>query len=273
MKRYKSFLRAGLLDVFAYKFNVLSWMLVVASSLLCLFFLWVAVYRNSPQDIINGFRFQEIIAYTVIINIFSFTVNCSETQDMIMEDIHTGQIAMSLIKPISYRLRCLFTTFGKLIGNNLIFGIPALVIATVLLAGNHYIQIASAFIFCRNLVLFLISELLAVILLDTISYIFGIISFYTLAGFGLYQIKDVIINFLSGGLIPIAFFPKQMIGILNHMPFVGMAQNPTLIFLGKMSLSEALNSILLQIVWLVLLELFAKLFYLRAIRKVTIQGG
>ena len=196
-----------------------------------------------------------------------------ETQDVITDEIQNGQIAMSLIKPISYRLRFVFSTLGSLLASNLIVGFPLLITSTVVLTANGYMTIESPVNFAINIVFFFIAQIIAKMLFDVIDYIFGLIAFYTMASFGLNQIKEVITNFLSGMLIPIAFFPEWAAGIVNYLPFVGMAQNPTLIFLGKMSITEALFSIGLQIVWLILLETFAHFFYLKVIKIVTIQGG
>lgn len=272
-RRYNAFMKTGILNIFAYKFNIFSWLLVVASSLLCLFFLWAAVFNNSPVDVINGFTFNEIISYTIIVNIFGFTMGGGETTDVITDEIQNGQIAMSLIKPISYRLRFVFSTLGGLLASNLIVGFPLLIASTILLTVNGFMTIESPMKFIIMLIFFLIAQIIAKMLYDVIDYIFGIISFYTMAAFGLNQIKEVVTNFLSGMLIPIAFFPEWMANIINYLPFVGMAQNPALIYLGKMSVSEALFSIGLQILWLVILETFAHFFYLKAIKIVTIQGG
>lgn len=272
-RKYKAFLKTGLLNVFAYKFNIYSWLLVVASSLVCLFFLWKAVFQNSPTDIINGYTFKELISYTIIVNIFGFTIGGGETQDIISDEIQKGQIAMSLIKPISYRLRFVFSTLGSLIASNLIIGFPLLAISTALLGVNGYMEFPTPEKFILNLLFFLFAQVLAKLLIDSIDYIFGIVSFYTMASFGLMQIKEVVINFLSGILIPIAFFPGWAAKIVNFLPFVGMAQNPTLIYLGRISIFEALVSIGFQILWLILLETFAHFFFERAIKIVTIQGG
>lgn len=272
-KRYKAFMKTGILNVFAYKFNVFSWLLVVASSLLCLFFLWDAVFGNSLVPTINGFTFKEIISYTVIVNIFAFTMGGGETQDVITDEIQNGQIAMSLIKPISYRLRFVFSTLGSLIASDLIVGFPMLAIATVVLGTNGFMEIPSFGEFAVIILFFLIAQVLAKMLFDVIDYIFGLISFYTMASFGLFQIKQVLINFLSGTLIPIAFFPGVLGKIVNYLPFVGMAQNPSLIYLGRMNVGEAIWSIVFQLVWIIALEVFAHLFYQKAIKIVTIQGG
>lgn len=271
--RYNAFMKTGILNVFAYKFNVISWLLVSASSLLCLFFLWLAVFNNSPADVINGFTFKEIVAYTVIINIFAFTMGGGETQDVITDEIQNGQIAMSLIKPISYRIRFIFSTFGALIASDLIVGFPLLIISTIILTMKGYMTISSPLHFIIILIIFMISQVLAKWLYDVIDYIFGLISFYTMASFGLFQIKDTVINFLSGTLIPIAFFPEWAGKVVNYLPFVGMAQNPTMIYLGKMSISEAIVAILMQVIWIAGLEIFAYFFYQKAIKIVVIQGG
>lgn len=271
--KYQAFMKTGILNVFAYKFNVFSWLLVAASSLLCLFFLWMAVFDNSTTEVINGFTFKEIVAYTVIINIFGFTMGGGETQDVITDEIQNGQIAMSLIKPISYRIRFLFSTFGSLIASNLIVGFPLLIVATIILTVNGYMVIEGPKEFIIILVLFLIAQILAKWLYDVVDFIFGLIAFYTMASFGLFQIKDSLINFLAGMIIPIAFFPEWAAKIVNLLPFVGMAQNPTMIYLGRMGFSEALGVIGMQVIWIVALEVFAWLFYKKAIKIVVIQGG
>lgn len=271
--KYKAFMKTGILNVFAYKFNVFTWLLVSASSLLCLFFLWMAVFNNSTADVINGFTFKEIVAYTVIINIFAFTMGGGETQDVITDEIQNGQIAMSLIKPISYRIRFLFSTLGSLIASDLIVGFPLLIISTIVLTINGFMSIGSPIHFVMIIGFFLVAQLLAKWLYDVIDYIFGLISFYTMASFGLFQIKDTVVNFLAGTMIPIAFFPEWAGRIVNYLPFVGMAQNPTMIYLGRMNISEALVSILMQILWIFALEVFAHFFYQKAIKIVIIQGG
>lgn len=271
--KYKAFLKTGLLNVLAYKFNVFSWLFVSVASLVCLFFLWSAVYSNSPDAVINGFTFKEIVSYTVIVNIFGFVMGGGETQDIINDEIKNGTIAMSLIKPISYRLRFIFSSLGSLIASNVIIGIPLLVIATIILTANDFMKIESPGKFALFVMMFFVAQVLAKLLFDVIDYIFGLISFYTMASFGLFQIKEDVICFLSGVFIPIAFFPGWTEKLVNLLPFAGMAQNPTLIYLGRMSVVDALYSMGLQIIWLVILETFAYLFYQKAIKIVTIQGG
>ena len=97
--------------------------------------------------------------------------------------------------------------------------------------------------------------------------------FYTSAGWGLNSLKTTIISFLSGTLLPLAFFPAGLREIVKWMPFAGMSQNPVLILMMKYDLAESLRCIALSATWIVVLELFAKILFSHAVRKVTVHGG
>lgn len=275
-KRYKPFFRAGMLDLLAYKFNMFTWLLVSMLQVACIIFLWIAVYQNSPlgmDSIINGFTFKEMITYLVMINIFGFASFDGMTLWTINDEIKNGTISMSLTKPISYRLKLLFATLGATSANFVILGIPCFTIAYLVFGLIGFIQIPSIWIFLLHLLLFFIARLMAILISDVLNYIFGILCFYTSSGWGLNQIKDVVVNFLSGTLLPLSFFPGVFKDIVGFLPFSGMAQNPVLIMLMKVDLTESLKLIGLALVWVIVLEVFAKLLFLHASKKITVQGG
>ena len=124
-----------------------------------------------------------------------------------------------------------------------------------------------------NIFLFLVAQVLAILLMDSVNYICGILCFYTTASWGLNNLKNVIVSFLSGSLIPLAFFPGIFSDILSYSPFSGISQNPVLILMLKMDLISALKAIGLSLVWVIALELIAKLLFMKASKKITVQGG
>ena len=274
LKRYLPFFRAGAMDLMAFKFAVFSWVIVSIFQVACTIFLWLAVYQNSPDAVINGFTISEMITFQIFINIYTFVTFDNNTGYTINQEIKDGTIAMSFVKPISYRLRFIATNFGSVSMLMLIFGFPFLTIAYVVLGLLGYITInVSVGGFLLYILLFFVAQLLAILLNDAICYIFGILCFYTTAGFGLNQIKMVVVNFLSGTYVPIAFFPGIFKTIASYLPFAGMAQNPILILLMKVDYITALKYIGLSAIWVVILELFAKLLFTHASKKVTVQGG
>ena len=275
-KRYRPFFKAGSMDMMAFKFNIFSWLVVSALEVACLVFLWIAVYNNSTNgmdSIINGFTFKDMITYLVMINIFTFVSFDGNTSWTINQEIKDGTIAMAFVKPISYRKRFIFTNLGVVSTMILMFGIPSFTIAYIVFYFIGYIEIISVWSFLLYLFLFLIAQLIATMLNDVINYIFGILCFYTTAGFGLNTIRQVIVNFLSGTLIPLSFFPGVFEKIVSLMPFAGMAQNPVLIMLMKVSYLDALKLIGIGFIWLLILELFGWLLFNHASKKITVQGG
>ena len=264
------------METLAYKFNIFGWLIVSALQVLCLFFLWIGVYRNSADgvdSVINGFTLKEMLVYMAFINVFNFVTYAGNTMYSVVQDIQKGTIAMSFVKPISYRVRFIFTTLGSMFSKIVLLGVPAFVLLYVIFGVLGYIVITSVWMFLLHLILFLVAQLLAALLFDCLEYIAGVLCFYTTAAWGMDQIKTTVTTFLSGTLIPLSFFPEGFSKILNFSPFAGMSQNPVLILMMQKDWVWAIERIGLSFVWLVALEGVAWLIFRKASRKVTVQGG
>ena len=141
IKKYLPFARASFLDLLAYKFVIFCWLIVDILSILVSFFVWTAVFSSSSasggipldQVVINGFTYNEMISYVLIIFLFSICVNTSNTMDAISSEVQDGSIAMQLIKPISYRVRFIFSSLGTLFSVNILLGIPLLIVSYTVL--------------------------------------------------------------------------------------------------------------------------------------------
>lgn len=276
VKRYLPFYKAGAINMLAYKFNLFIWLIVSVLEVACVIFLWFAVYSNSPEGmeaVINGYSFKEMITYLVTVNIFWFCTSNSNTLWSIDDEIKNGTIAMAFTKPISYRKRFIFTTLGVASMQFALVGLPLFTIAYTVFVLIGFIEIASVGVFLIDILLFLVSTMIAVLLMDCVNYIFGVLCFYTSSSFGVNSIKEVIVSFLSGTLLPIAFFPSVFSTILSYLPFAGMSQNPVRILLMQIPITEGLKAIGLSLLWLIVLESAAKGLFCHASKKITVQGG
>ena len=276
LRKYKPFIRASAIDITAYRFNILVWVIVTVFEVACLIFLWFAVYQSSEGGIdasINGFTYKEMITYVVLTTVFGFVTFNNDTLWFINKEIKDGTIGNYVIKPISYRGRFVASNIGALLMMSLVFGIPLYGASLGVLIGIGFLPVPSVLDFIAHFALFIVASVLASLLNDVISYIFGVLCFYTSAAWGLNSLKTTIISFLSGALLPLAFFPNVFREIVSYMPFAGMSQNPVLILMMKYSYLECAKVILVSLGWLILLELFAKLLFNHAIKIVTVQGG
>lgn len=275
LKKYKPFLKAGMMNAFAYKGAIFTWLFISILQILCVVFLWVAVYKNSPDGIdsvINGFSFKEMIVYNVFVNIFGFATLGGDTLFIINEDIKKGTIDLAFTKPISYRFRLLMENLGNLFAINIMIGLPGYIIAFIVFISIGFIQLSPMTIII-SILLFLIAQIIANLLNDTISYICGVLCFYTSSGWGINQAKEVIVSFLCGRLLPLAFFPGVFGVIISYLPFAGISYYPVLILMGKTDILMGIHYVGFSLTWLILLNIFAKLLFNHASKKITVQGG
>ena len=195
LRKYKPFLKAGAMNAFAYKSAIFTWLIISILQIICVVFLWVAVYKNSSDgmdSVINGFTFKEMIVYTVFVNIFGFATLGGDTLFMINEDIKKGTIDLAFTKPISYRVRLMSENLGNLLAVNLMIGIPGFTIAFIVFGLIDFITITPLSLII-SILLFIVAQVIANLLNDTISYICGVLCFYTSSGWGINQAKEVII--------------------------------------------------------------------------------
>ena len=276
LRKYKPFARAAAMDMMAYRFNILTWAIVTVFEVACLVFLWLAVYQSSEGGIdssINGFTYKEMVVYVVLTTIFTFITFNDDTLWFINRDVREGTIGNFVIKPISYRGKFIASNLGAFLMMAAVFGLPLYAGSVGVLIGIGYLPVISAWDFIAHFALFLVASVLACLLNGAISYIFGILCFYTTAAWGLNALKTTVVSFLSGTLLPIAFFPGVFREIVSYMPFTGMSQNPVLILMMKYDYLECAKVILIALAWLVVLELLGKLLFNHAIKLVTVQGG
>ena len=102
---------------------------------------------------------------------------------------------------------------------------------------------------------------------------FGMICFSQIHVDALFQVKKHLIRLLSGSIIPIWFFPTWLKAILEALPFAYLYQLPLNIYIGKVTGSEIVIGLFIQLAWLI--AEFVLFMYLqnKVTKKVLVQGG
>ncbi|MFA5660027.1 MAG: ABC-2 family transporter protein [Bacilli bacterium] len=269
LKKYLAFSKAGILDGFAYKFSALGWLLGDVISLLILYFLWKAIYSNSPTDVINGMTFNDMIAYLIYARVATSLVFASSSFWIIGEDIYEGNIAISLVRPINYRYRLLASSFGNFLSSAILMFIPLWIISIILLN----VTLGLPFPGLIYTGLFLLSAVLSFVIADALNFLIGEIAIFTNALFGLMLMKNILFSFLSGSLLPSSYFPDWLTQILNFLPFQSMIEKPIMIFLGKLSPVEIVKAFAIQIMWVIILNLLCNVSFNKLKKWVVSVGG
>ncbi len=121
--------------------------------------------------------------------------------------------------------------------------------------------------------LFVVSLLLGVLVLVAFSMLIYISAFYTISSEGIRVLSVSVVEFFSGALIPLPFFPGGLQLFMKLLPFASTQNTPFLIYVGHYGRMEAIISIGIQILWFVVLTMLGRLMIKRALRRVVVQGG
>ncbi|MBM7453567.1 ABC-2 type transport system permease protein [Acholeplasma morum] len=269
IKKYMAFSKAGILSGFAYKFSAFGWLLGDIISLLILYFLWSAIYQNASGDVINGMTFKQMVSYLIYARVATSLVFASASFWIIGEDIYEGNIAISLIRPINYRYRLLAEGFGNFLSSLILMFIPLMTASIILLT----ITIGAPIPGVLDFVFFFISAILSFMIADSLNFLIGEVALFTNALFGLMIIKNITMSFFSGSLLPSSFFPVWLQNILNFLPFQSMVEKPIMILMGSLNGTELLKAFVIQLIWVLVLNMLCTLTFNGIKKRVVSVGG
>lgn len=268
LKVYLPFTANTLKQQLAYKGAFYLFILINLFGAFINYHLWMAIYGSSSQAILGGLTQNEMVVYVFMSYVTSSLVMISITSD-IGYDIVQGTVAMNLIKPIDYRASLIAKAAGTMIYRFLVPGIfiwCGLEIYKVQVLGMAPATIV-------QICLYLLSCIMSFLIYVLFDFCFGMIAFFTTYIFGIQMVKQAIMAFLTGQLIPISFFPETLQYIFNYLPFSSMVYTPVMIYLGKYS-GEMLGFVLLrQAVWVVILYLTGSLVWKKVTKRLVILGG
>ena len=268
LKIYKPFTHAGLLLAAQYRINFIFF--VFGDILRCFitYFLWHAVFTSGSQQTFMGFSEIDMTVY-IFITFLTGIVAYSDGAFAVGEEIRDGSIAMRMIKPIRFEFAFLFQELGERTMTAMIVFVP-------LMAGVELYKFAMTGALCFNIWCFHL-YLLSLTLSDLINFYFnvcyGYSAFVLKYLWGSNLLKDCIVGFLSGGVIPLAFLPAGVGFVLNLLPFASLTYTPVMIYLGMYDAPRILMSLGLQVFWLTFFIFLQRIIWNACARRMSVQGG
>lgn len=86
-------------------------------------------------------------------------------------------------------------------------------------------------------------------------------------------LKNSLVAFLSGSLVPLIFFPKIIAELLSFLPFSSLIYTPVMVIIEKYSMSQMIQALSLQLFWLFIMIALSQLIWKCVQNYITIQGG
>lgn len=158
--------------------------------------IWSALYRNRAQ--VKGINLEEMIAYAVVSIILTVLFETRAIGEVDAK-VRSGEIATDLMKPMDLQLYLFFSALGIALFNILMVILPITIISF------SFFRVLPPRSFLLFLY-FLISLSLGFLIIFSIDFMVGMVSFWTLRAWGLWICKATILRFFAGAFVPLWFF-------------------------------------------------------------------
>ena len=260
---YFEFARVAFLKILAYRLRYFTGILTYFINVSVYYFIWRAIYSAGPNT--AGYDLEQIVTYVAVGWIIrSFYFNNID-RDMAAE-VSEGKIAVNLIKPVDTQMMYLSQTVGESCFRFLMFTLPiALCIFLV-----YPVRPPASF---SSGALFVVSCLLALLIFALINFMVGTCALQIQSILGVIRAKYFIMEFTSGLLLPITFFPQGLQRLLFFLPFPHVSYTPLQIYLGRARGMAAYQALAVQLFWIAALFLAGRAYWRAATRRLSIQGG
>lgn len=262
MKKYLFIIYTYLKKRAAYKFDVVIGFLlsfIIAYTYKCF---WQNMYASGkiPQGELSDYI--SYSAFTAVIGI----IFGGEIIGSFSEKIRDGSVISDLQKPVSFQLYTMAGNLGCLLGNILFDIIPKFLVINFLI--GIYIPTKPL-----SIVLFGVSFLLGCMIMAAIDYIFSIFAICFVEVISLIILKNIVIGLFAGLLIPFWIFPEKLLYIINLLPFRLICFLPISIYLEKINDIDIINSLVMQVFWLIVLCGIGKFMSHILLKRITVGGG
>lgn len=252
----------------AYKGAFYLFILISLFSSFIQYYLWMAIYKSSGKATLGNLSQNEMVVYVFMVYVTSSIVMIP-ISNWVSEDVVKGTVAMNLIKPIDYRFSLISQGFGVMIYRFLVPGIFIWIGVELYKVMALGLTLAAV----SDLFFYLLSCVMSFLIYVLFDFCFGMAAFFTTYIFGLRMVREALLGFLSGQLIPISFFPGAVQRVFDFLPFSSMVYTPVMIYLGKYSGKLLAFMLLRQAAWVIILYVAGSLIWKKVTKRLVVLGG
>jgi len=240
MKKYYEAAKIMFKTQLVYRFDVITGVVFSVFKIFLATVLWGAVFEK--KGIVSGFTFHTMLTYYLITSFISQLDQSAAVGWQVSSDIRNGRFSKYMIRPIG-----IFRYFASQSAGSTAF----LLFFNIFAAGVwiFLFQIDFTIISDLNLILAAcIMIILGLLFMVQLHYFIGILAFKILDVTALMMMKENIVQFLTGALIPLALLPRAWVHAMTYFPFYYISYLPTMLLLGRNS-GECVSGIMILVLW------------------------
>jgi len=224
---------------------------------------FLSAYKGSAT--IAGYGLADVVTFSWVTQALIMVVALWGWWE-IEDTIRSGDVVSDLVKPFSYLGYWLARDLGRAAYFLLYRAVPIMLIAQ-LSFGIRWPTTPLTW------VAFALSVVLGVTVSFAWRFLLNAIAFWTTDARGIGNLASIVVTVVTGLLIPLPYFPDWIRGYLLALPFAGMLQTPSDIFLEHLVGSALVAAIGQQLLWAVFMLAAAQAVLSAAVRRLVVQGG
>ena len=223
----------------------------------------IALFHARPS--VAGFDVRDTLRYTWLVQAMVMIVMTFGWYDLMLT-IRSGAVISDLSKPCDFYWYWFSREFGRNIYYLIYRGLPTYVAGMLLFSfgvpGDW-----------RNWLAFLLSLTLGASVGIAYRVLYNAVAFWFLEARAIGLLFVVIALFFTGSYVPIPFFPRWALAIIQWLPFNALINVPIQILLGKIPENALLFELGRQMLWVIIMTLIIRIVIAAAARRVVVQGG
>jgi ABC-2 type transport system permease protein len=214
---------------------------------------------------VAGYSVRDAVTYTGLTQALIAYIAIWGWWDLI-RSIRTGDVATDLSRPHDYYWYWAAQDVGRALAQFVLRGLPIMVLyalfynITLPPTPLHWLALIPS-LACALLISF------------GWRFLYSLAAFWTQDAIGVGRAAATLTTFLSGFLMPLAFFPDWLITLMHFTPFPAMINTPIEIYLGLVRESDLPLALAEQVWWVLALIVVNRVVLSAGVRRLVIQGG
>jgi ABC-2 type transport system permease protein len=230
-------------------------------------FIYQIFYENVSANI--TINFTQLVTYIWLNQAFFALTYIAVRDTEIIKSIKSGTVAYELCRPYNLYFWWYVKVVAKKYASFLLRFAP-IVVVSLILPSPYNLSMPISF---NSFILFFLGLILGSFVLCSLLMLVNIMSFFTYHDSGISSIFFTITALLSGQALPVPLLPIIIQNLTYFLPFRLIGDLSFRIYSGNIGLSEALKSMGLQVIWILILIIIGNMLMKKATKKVFIQGG
>ena len=261
-RTFRAFLGTSFRKNLAYRTEV--WLSIALGLVVIL--IQAAIWRSLLRDgAVEGITVEDMVTYVIISTVVS-TISMHRMMDEVDARLHSGDIAIDLIKPMPYAALQFADQLGRAAVQIVSVVLPMVGVALFLLDTRSPDGVIATLGFVAAVAIQMVVSF-------AMALVLALLAFWFLTTFHFRWANGALFSLFGGTFLPLWFVPDWFEAIARLLPYQFAAFVPAAVYLGQIAGGDLLRTLALGAFWVVALLAGAHQLWTAAVRRLTLQGG